>query len=161
MLQNKLKENGMSLLEVVIALSLLAVILAPVLTSVKEQAKISEDTEKLFMANRILQSIKEEITAVKFRDFWEYTNKVKPNSNGEYDLDDMFWPHTKNEVLRFQQKYRDFEVYGTFKYVKRSNEDKNLYNKSIIYYKIYIKWDQPNKGKQVKTYSNILVEPKS
>lgn len=151
--------RGMTLLEVILALFILALVLGPFLRGLVGQAQVGEDTEKLQMGLKILQSVKEEVCSVRFRDFWAYSDKNKPNEAGEYVLDDMFWPHSKEEVMNYQKKYRDFEASGTFKYVKRQGRPAE--DHSVVFFRVFVTWVQPNAGKQVRSTSMIVVEPKS
>lgn len=151
--------TGFTLIEVVLSLFILALVLGPFLRGLVGQAQVGEDTEKLQMANKILQSVKEEVCSVRFRDFWSFADKNKPNSDGEYNLDDMFWPHSKEEVMEYQKKYRDFEVTGMLKFVPRQGRDAE--ERSLVYFKVNVTWTQPNMGKQERSTSMMVVEPKS
>jgi len=151
--------RGFTLIEVILSLFILALVLGPFLRGLVGQAQVGEDTEKLQMATKILQSVKEEVSSVRFKDFWTYADSNKPNEAGEYKLDDMFWPQSRDEVMGFQKKYRDFDVVGTFKFVRRQNRDAS--DHSIVFFKVWVSWHQPNAGKQQRSTSMILVEPKS
>lgn len=153
------RQRGFTLIEVVLSLFILVLVFGPFLRGLVGQAQVGEDTEKLQMATKILQSVKEEATSVRFRDFWSYADSNTPDANGEYKLDDMFWPHSRDEVVGFQKKYRDFSVTGSFKFVKRQNKETS--DRSVLFFKVWVTWTQPNAGKQQRSTSMILVEPKS
>lgn len=151
--------RGITLVEVVLALFILALVLGPFLRNLVGQAQVGEDTEKLQMATKILQSMKEEVCTVRFRDFWTYAGKNQPDQDGWYVLDDMFWPHSKDEVMAYQKKYRDFEASGTFKFVKRQGRPPD--ERSMVFFRVFVAWHQPNQGRQVRSTSMIVIEPKS
>ena len=151
--------KGFTLLEVVIATVILVIILGPFLKSLVWQAKTTEDTEKLHMANKIMQSVKEELMAVRFKDFVTYSTKFTPDEEKFFLLDDMFYPESFKEVVQFQNKYRDFEVKGKFKFVQRINRDPN--EKTIIAAQVEVSWSQPQTGKQSKTLNLTIIDPKS
>ncbi len=152
-------QRGYTLIEVILSLFILVLVLGPFLRGLGGQAQVGEDTEKLQMAAKILQSVKEEVSSVRFRDFWSYADSNSPDSGGEYKLDDMFWPHSRDEVVSYQKKYRDFNARGTFKFVKRQGRDPA--DRSVLFFKVWVTWTQPNAGKQERSTSMILVEPKS
>ncbi|MBI3038922.1 type II secretion system protein [bacterium] len=156
---NLVKKRAITLLEVVLATLILIIVLGPFLRNLISQAKTGEDTEKLQMATKILQSSKEELMAVRFKDFVAFADKSTPNENKEFTLDDMFYPTAKEEVLKFQKKYRDFEVSGTFKFVERKNRDPK--ERSTIFFRIEVTWFQPNAGTQKRSTSMTIIDPKS
>ncbi len=152
-------EHGFTLIEVILSLFILALVLGPFLRGLVGQAQVGEDTEKLQMAAKMLQSVKEEVAAVRFRDFRTYADANQPNEAGEYKLDDMFWPHSRDEVITFQKKYRDFSVSGSYKFIKRQGREPT--ERSMVYFRVRVGWNQPNAGRQERSTSMILVEPKS
>lgn len=151
--------RGFTLIEVILSLFILALVLGPFLRGLVGQAQVGEDTEKLQMASKILQSVKEEVTAVRFRDFRTYADSSQPGETGDYKLDDMFWPHSRDEVVNYQKRYRDFSVTGTFRFIQRQNREKT--DRSMIFFRVRVAWNQPNAGMQERFTSMILVEPKS
>jgi hypothetical protein len=153
------RRRGITLLEVVVATLILIGIVAAVLRNIGGQAKISEDTEKLQMATKILQSVKEELMAVRFRDFRMFADRTTPDESKEYPLDDMFYPHSRDEVLKFQQRFRDFSVRGRFKFVPRKDRDPK--ERTLVYAKLVVSWNQPNSGPQSRSTGIMIVEPKS
>jgi hypothetical protein len=153
------RPRGITLLEVVVATLILIGIVAAVLRNIDGQAKVSEDTEKLQMATKILQSIKEELMAVRFRDFRTFADRATPDESKEYLLDDMFYPHSRDEVLKFQQRFRDFSVRGRFKFVPRKDRDPK--ERTLVYAKLVVSWNQPNSGPQSRSTGIMIVEPKS
>lgn len=152
------QRRAMSLLEVVLAATILALILGPFLTNLVSQAKITEETEKLQMALKILQSVKEETMSVRFKDYIMYEEKTPPDADGFLPLDDMFYPLSRDEVLKFQKKYRDFKVTGTFKFVKRKDRDPK--DKTIVYVKLRIVWHQPSFGERQRETSFMIIDPR-
>lgn len=154
-----LPKRGMTLLEVVIAVVILVIVLGPFLRNLVWHAKTGEDTEKIQMAIKILQSVKEELMSVRFKDFVTYATKNPPTGGEDYVLDDMFFPESKKEVLNFQTKYRDFDLVGTFKFVQRKGRDPK--EKTMISAHVEVTWEQPQTGKQKRTLSLTIVDPKS
>ncbi|MFZ2955769.1 MAG: prepilin-type N-terminal cleavage/methylation domain-containing protein [Candidatus Ozemobacteraceae bacterium] len=153
------RKRGYTLIEVVIAALLLAAVLGPFLSHIVSFAKSGEDNEKLQMATNILASVKEELMSVRFKDFLLYADKGKPDANNEYILDDMFYPHSKDQVMEFQKKYRDFDVKGVFKFVQRKGRDPK--ERSMLHAKIEVTWEQPKIGKQTRETSVSIIDPKS
>jgi prepilin-type N-terminal cleavage/methylation domain-containing protein len=153
------RRNGMTLVEVTIAVVILVIVLGPFLKNLIWHAKTGEDTEKMAMAIKILQSVKEEVQAVRFKDFTTYADKITPDASDSFHLDDMFFPESRNQVIKFQDKYRDFELTGSFKFVHRVNRD--VKERSMLSALIEVTWDQPKVGKQRKTLSITVVDPKS
>jgi prepilin-type N-terminal cleavage/methylation domain-containing protein len=151
--------KGVTLLEVVIATVILVIILGPFLKNLIWQAKTTEDTEKVHMATKVLQSVKEELMAVRFKDFVTYAAKYTPDEERYFVLDDMFFPESKKEVINFQEKYRDFDLTGKFKFVQRINRDPN--EKTIVSVIMEISWVQPQTGRQTKTLNLTIIDPKS
>lgn len=150
--------RAMTLLEIMLAAVIMAMLLGPFLSNLVSQAKISEETEKLQMALKILQSIKEECMSVRFKDFIMFGEKHEPDDNGFYNLDDMFFPHSRDEVISFQKKYRDFQVSGNFKFIKRKDRDPD--NKTVIYVKLLVVWFQPGAGEKNREMSYLIVDPR-
>jgi len=154
-----IRKQGFTLLEVVIATVLLVIVLGPFLSSLLWHSKKGEDTEKMQMAIKVLQSVKEELNSVRFKDFVTYATKNPVDEGKDYLLDDMFFPESKKEVINFQSKYRDFDLAGSFKFVQRKNRDPK--EKTMISAHVEVKWGQPETGIQSKTLSLTLVDPKS
>lgn len=159
MVQGYRTKTGYTLIEVVIAALLLAAVLGPFLTHIITFSKTAEDTEKLQMATNILASVKEELMSVRFKDFITYADKGKPDKDNSYPLDDMFYPHSKEQVMNFQKKYRDFNITGTFKFVQRKGRDPK--ERTMLHARIEVTWEQAKIGKQSRETSVSIIDPKS
>ena len=79
---------------------------------------------------------------------------------------DIFFPESKNQVIKFQQKYRDFDLTGTFNFVKRLNRPEK--ERSMLTAKIEVTWDQPGQVdgdkralKEKRSKSITVLDPKS
>lgn len=159
MTHGKRSTIGYTLVEVVIAALLLAAVLGPFLTHIITFSKTGEDSEKLQMATNILASVKEELMSVRFKDFITYADKGKPDKDGIYPLDDMFFPHSKEQVMQFQKKYRDFDITGTFKFVQRKGRDPK--ERTMLFARVEVTWEQTKIGKQMRETSVSIIDPKS
>jgi len=150
--------RGFTLFEVILAAMIMILALIPLLRALGTSARVADNAEKVQVAQKVLQSIKDELVAVKFMDFHAYAKKMdvagKAN-NGEYELDDMFFPGTYDNLLQLRKKYPDLTVAGTFKFVTRT---KNPRDRSVIFVQLQISWE---KGKHKLSDSLTLVDSKT
>jgi hypothetical protein len=151
----KISKPGFTVVEVIIAAAILIIAIFPFMRAIGTSAKSVDTTEKTQMANKFLQSIKNELVAMKFKEFALYAQKIGPEPADGYILDDMFFPGTWQNLQEFQKKYRDFKVSGNFKFVARK---KNPLDRSVIFVNLEISWDD---GKQKKTDSITIVDSKT
>jgi len=147
--------RGVSLLEIVIAIFILAMVAFPFVRGVSSSAKHIENTEKMQMARKIHQSVKEELMSVPFREFVEYADKLGAEPAEGYPLDSFFYPNSHEEVEKYQQKYRDFALAGTFKFIQRQGRDPN--ERAMILVTLDVTWDQPGKGKEKSSTGLTLI----
>lgn len=147
--------HGLSLLEIVIAVFILAMVAFPFVRGVSSSAKHIENTEKAQMARKIHQSVKEELMSVPFREFVEYADKIGAEPAEGYPLDSFFYPNSLTEVEKYQQKYRDFRLDGIFRFIARQGRDPK--ERAMILVTLDVTWDQPGKGKERSSTGLTLI----
>jgi len=146
----------MTLLEVLIAAIILAATIIPLYKMMGGSTKAGEDTEKIQMAIKAAQSVKEELNAVGFTYYVQISDKGPPDANGEWALDpDLFYPISAKEVAKFQEKFRDFKVTARYKFLQQPGKT----NKDIVYGTIDVTWFQPVQGDQKRTTNVTIVKP--
>ena len=111
-----MKKKAVSLIEITIACLILVMAIIPLINSSRQDAAKVIETEKIQMAERILESIKSELMTMKFSIFYDRAEMegLDKNSVGPFVLSDGYYPVALNEVLKIQQKYKDFSVVGTW-----------------------------------------------
>ncbi|NLM17014.1 MAG: hypothetical protein GX221_04785 [Candidatus Riflebacteria bacterium] len=110
-------KHGLSLMEITLACIILVMALIPLMTNQSSSAKKVIETEKIQMSERILESIKEEMMTTKYSKFNELSkSQGLEKSTAAHPLTDAYYPMTNQEVLIAQQKFKDFEVIGTWSY---------------------------------------------
>ncbi len=149
------ERRGLSLLEIVIAIFILAMVAFPFVRGVSSSAKHIENTEKMQMARKIHQSVKEELMSVPFREFVEYADTLGAEPADGYPLDSSFYPNSLTEVEKFQQKYRDFSLDGVFKFIARQGRDPK--ERAMILVTLDVTWNQPGKGKERSSTGLTLI----
>lgn len=112
------QKKAITLVEITIAIVILIAAILPLVKMSSKDAVKAIETEKIQMADRILESIKSEITSMPFKRFYERAEqKDNQESNGPFVLEDGFYPVTLNEVLEIQRQYKNFEVIGSWSFV--------------------------------------------
>ena len=111
-----MKRKAISLVEITIACLILVMAIIPLIKNSREDAAKLIETEKIQMAERILESIKSELMTIKFSVFYDRAELegLDKNSAGPFVLSDGYYPVALGEVLKIQQKYKDFTVVGTW-----------------------------------------------
>ncbi len=120
----KRTSTGVTLVEITIALAILLLALVPLSRMSSSDATTAIETEKIQMAERILESIKSEIMAMPFKKYYERADAEGADTDfaGPFQLSDGFYPISLNEVLKIQTKYKDFAVEGTWSFLTREGK---------------------------------------
>ena len=123
----------MSLLEVFIAGFILVLGIIPLIRNSQADAEKAIETEKIQMAERILESIKSELMTMKFGVFYERAKaeSLDEKAIGPFPLNDAYYPSSIDKVLEIQQKYKDFQVVGTWSWAIK-DEDKQEPDKTMV-----------------------------
>lgn len=125
-----MKKKAVTLIEICLALTILVVALVPLMRMSSSDAVTVIETEKIQMAERILESIKAEVLAMPFKRFYERIDEEGTNAAedvGPFVLSDGFYPISLSEVLEIQKKYKDFAVVGTWSFLlKDGKPDKTM-----------------------------------
>ncbi len=128
-------KSAVTLVEITIALAILLLALVPLTRISSDDATTAIETEKIQMAERILESIKSELMAMPFKKYYERADAEGADSAfaGPFQLSDGFYPISLNEVLKIQTKYKDFKVAGTWSFITTNGEvDRTMVQVDIV-----------------------------
>ena len=139
----------MSLLEVFIAGFILVLGIIPLIRNSQADAEKAIETEKIQMAERILESIKSELMTMKFGVFYERAKaeSLDEKAIGPFPLNDAYYPSSIDKVLEIQQKYKDFQVVGTWSWAIK-DEDKQEPDKTMVRAEIMCSFTRSGKDKK-------------
>ncbi|MDN5280189.1 MAG: hypothetical protein PWR01_4154 [Clostridiales bacterium] len=129
------RNRALTLVEISLALTILILAIIPLLRFTSDDAVTAIETEKIQIAERILESIKSELMALPFKRFYERSeiDGADKNLAGPFELSDGFYPISLGKVLEIQQKYKDFKVEGTWSYIMRDGKvDKTMVQADIV-----------------------------
>lgn len=153
-------KRAVTLVEITCAALLLMFAIIPIVSMTqKDSAKVVE-TEKIQMAERILESIKSELMTMKFSNFYTRAEaeSLDPNSAGPFELSDGFYPTALTEVYAVQSKYKDFKVVGSWSYPLDSNGKPD---KTMVQAEVTCSFSIPVNGKEpiTRKKSFLIVKP--
>ena len=114
-----LNKKAVTLIEITIACVIMLLAIIPIIMNSKHDASKAIETEKIQMAERILESIKSELMTMQFKNFYTRAKaeNLDENAIGPFELTDAYYPSSIDEVLKVQQKYKDFSVIGTWSWI--------------------------------------------
>ena len=143
-----MNKRAMSLLEVFIAGFILVLGIIPLIRNSQADAEKAIETEKIQMAERILESIKSELMTMKFGVFYERAKaeSLDEKAIGPFPLNDAYYPSSIDKVLEIQQKYKDFQVVGTWSWAIK-DEDKQEPDKTMVRAEIMCSFTRSGKDK--------------
>jgi hypothetical protein len=149
--------KGVTLVEICIALTILVVALVPLMRMSSGDATTAIETEKIQMAERILESVKSEVMAMPFKRFYERIEADNEDENkaGPFSLSDGFYPVSLNEVLEIQKKYKDFAVVGTWSFLLKSGK----IDKTMVQADIECSFSRAGAKPLVRNKSFLIVRP--
>ena len=157
------RTTGMTLIEILIAVCIIGLAIIPIYRHISGQAAVNLQTEKIQMADKILQSIKEEMMALPYKTFTERSKTANKNDLGQFVLTDDLYPVTLQEVLAIQKKYKDFQVTGSWFFLMRETGEGKVDN-NVAQVDVKITWSIPGAATgpatSERTRSFVLVAPK-
>lgn len=127
-------KKAVTLIEISLAALILVMAIIPLVTMSNNDAAKAIETEKIQMAERILESIKSEMMTMQFKTFYDRAeiDGLDKESAGPFELSDGYYPVTYSEVLKIQQQYKDFQVVGSWSYLLDGEKiDKTVVNASV------------------------------
>lgn len=153
--------SGMGLLEIFLAITILTIAIVPIYTHINRQTSIALNTEKMQMADKTLQSIKEEMVGTPFTTLAAniHTLDTMKDAQGKYPLTELFYPVTNPAVVVTQRKYKDFVVSGFVWFVDRRSDPTQPLVEDCVQADLKINWTIPEKTME-RTRSFMIVSPK-
>lgn len=147
-------KKAVTLVEITLAVSILVIALIPLLRLTSDDAVTAIETEKIQIAERILESIKSELMALPFKRFYERSEVEDGDKNfaGPFELSDGFYPISLHKVLDIQKEYKDFEVIGSWSYILKDGKP----DKTMVQADICCSFSRA-KGPQVKRNKSFLI----
>ena len=143
----------MTLVEITLAIFILVLAIIPIYQHATRDATTNIETEKIQMADKLLQSIKEEMTSIPFAEFSKRTKDL-PNPDGPFELTDAYYPVSLDRVLSLQRKFKNFEVIGSWTFLIRDGK----VDKSMVQVDVMVSWDQPQK-KWERNRTFLIIRP--
>lgn len=149
--------RAITLVEITIALAILIIAIVPLLRLSSDDATTAIETEKIQIAERILESVKSELMALPFKRFYERSEAEGEDktSPGPFELSDGFYPISLGKVLDIQQKYKDFQVVGTWSYIVTDGK----VDKTMIQTDISCSFSRARGPDVTRSKSFLLVKP--
>ncbi len=150
----------MSLMEVFIACFILTLAIIPLITNSKADAEKAIETEKIQMAETILESIKSELMALRFDTFYSRAEaeSLDKNAIGPFPLNDAYYPTSYYKVLEIQQKYKDFQVVGTWSWAVK-DEKKQEPDKTMVRAKVKCSFSRAGSKPVEREKAFLIVRP--
>ncbi|GAB4279659.1 MAG: hypothetical protein Kow0029_23740 [Candidatus Rifleibacteriota bacterium] len=150
--------KAVTLVEITLAITILIIAIIPLMRMSSSDAVTAIETEKIQIAERILESIKSELMALPFKRFYERSETEGEDKDfaGPFELSDGFYPISLTKVLEIQKKYKDFRVEGTWSYVK--NKDGKI-DKTMIQADISCSFSQDRHSEIRRNKSFLIVKP--
>lgn len=153
-------KHGVTLVEITLAALILVTAIIPLITMSHNDASKAVETEKIQMAERILESVKSELMTTKFNTFYERGELENPDKNytGPFVLSDGYFPSALSEVVKVQQQYKDFEVIGTWSYVV---DDSGKPDKTMVQAEVSCSFSRPVPGHDpiIRKKAFLIVKP--
>lgn len=154
------------MLEICIAVTVMALAMIPIYNHISRQTSIAIHTEKIQMADKILQSVKEEMLGTPFKNLVEMTKQLQKDTEGKFPLVDGFYQATNQKVLEIQKKYKDFQIEGRMWFVDRRTDPSAAEVLDCIQVDAKVNWHYPGNAasdgvaKAERTRSFMIVSPK-
>lgn len=149
--------QGLTLVEITIAVAILILALVPLTQMSSGDAATAIETEKIQMAERILESVKSELMAMPFRKFYERAEAEGADKEfaGPFQLSDGFYPISLNEVLKIQQKHKDFAVVGSWSFLARDGK----LDRTMVQTDISCSFSRAGGPQVIRNKSFLIVRP--
>ncbi len=155
MKKGKLVRRGLTLLEITIAVFILILGIMPIYHLLTGQTAQNIETGKMQMADKIMQSIKEEMTSLPYKTLIERSRTAIRDPLGQFELTDDLYPVTLNRVLEIQKQFKDFQVTGTWMFINRGDPR----DTSLTQVNTKVTWTQSQTVRE-RSNSFLLVAPK-
>lgn len=151
------KQQAVTLVEISLAVTILIIALIPLMRMSSGDASTAIETEKIQMAERILESVKSELMAMPFKRFYERVEQEgeADDNAGPFVLSDGFYPVSLSEVLNIQKQYKDFEVVGTWSFLLSAGK----VDKTMVQADIECSFSRPNAPRLIRNKSFLIVRP--
>lgn len=153
------KRKAITLVEITLAVTILVIAIIPLFTMSSNDAAKAIETEKIQMAERILESVKSELMTMQFKTFYERAEAecLDKESAGPFVLSDGYYPVSYSDVLKIQSQYKDFKVIGTWSWVM----DGEKVDKTMVQADIECSFSKPgpNVPPVVRKKSFLIVKP--
>jgi hypothetical protein len=151
--------KAVTLVEITIAVTILLIAIIPLMQLSSNDAVTAIETEKIQIAERILESIKSELQALPFKRFYERSEvgdeEKDKNYPGPFELSDGFYPISLGKVLEIQKEYKDFGVVGTWSYIVKDGKP----DKTMIQADISCSFSRARQSEIVRNKSFLIVKP--
>lgn len=152
-----LKNKAVTLVEITIAIAIMVLALVPLTRMSSSDASTAIETEKIQMAERILESIKSELMAMPFKKYYERAEAEGADKEfaGPFQLSDGFYPISLNEVLKVQIKFKDFKVVGTWSFIAKDGKA----DRTMVQADIACSFSRADGPAAVRKKSFLIVRP--
>lgn len=136
-MKNFSKVTGVSLIEIVAAILLFALAAVPIYRSLSFGAAKEIDSEKVAIANRILESFKDEVLGLPYKDL-----EITYPANTWQPIGADF-PNVFDQLLQAQQKYKDFQFSGEVRQVSGAVVKTMEFKSEVTWTNAYGKKNKP------------------
>ncbi|MEW6709101.1 MAG: hypothetical protein AB1403_04695 [Candidatus Riflebacteria bacterium] len=152
-----MSRRAVTLVEITLALTILIIAIIPLLRMSSDDATTAIETEKIQIAERILESIKSELAALPFKRFYERSEADGEDKNfaGPFELSDGFYPISLGKVLEIQQKFKDFKVVGSWSYLTKDGK----IDKTMVQADVSCSFSRARGPEVLRKKSFLLVKP--
>lgn len=153
-----MNRKATTLIEISLASLILLFAIIPLIVNQRNTATKALETEKIQMAERILESIKSELMTMQFKTFSERAQLegLDPNAIGPFALTDAYYPTSISEVLKVQNQYKDFSVKGTWSWCTGEN---NKPDKTMVQAEISCSFSRPGASPIERKKTFLIVKP--
>ncbi len=155
-----MSRRAVTLVEITLALAILIIAIIPLLRMSSDDAATAIETEKIQIAERILESVKSELFALPFKRFYERSEADEAdgedkNFAGPFELSDGFYPISLGKVLEIQQKFKDFKVVGSWSYLMKDGK----IDKTMVQADVSCSFSRARGSEVLRKKSFLLVKP--
>lgn len=155
MINNK---KAVTLIEITIACLILIAGILPLVTMSRRDSAKAIETEKIQVAERILESIKSEVMTMQFKTFYEREESegLDKEAIGPFVLSDAYYPVTFIEILKIQKSHKDFKIVGSWSWAIGEN---NKPDKTMVRAEVTCSFTNNQNGKIERKKAFLIVKP--
>lgn len=146
------------MLEITLAVLILGLGLIPIYRHLSRQSSVAVETEKIQMADHLLESIKEELTGMPYANLYEFAKNVAKDDLGYRPLEDGMYPLTNVKVLEIQKRFKDYTVTGRWKFLERPIP--GGIDTSMTQVEAKVAWTTETSEKKERTRTFMLIAPR-